>query len=123
MHVYVLSRGEGRGRGLQVDGTQVFVVPTRLYLLRHPPPPLSGGGVLMKMCRILSLIFFVTSNSGSETLADEGRLYDAVMASEVLEHVNQPTEFLKTCERLLKVFFAIVRLLRVLSPRDSHLGC
>lgn len=38
----------------------------------------------------------------AEYLADQHRQFDAVVASEILEHVNRPTDFLATCVSLIK---------------------
>ena len=43
------------------------------------------------------------TTTAAETQAQEGREFDIVVASELLEHVNRPHDFLSTCASLLKV--------------------
>lgn len=38
----------------------------------------------------------------TEELVEQGRLFDAVCALEIIEHVNYPKEFVDTCAKLLK---------------------
>jgi len=41
-------------------------------------------------------------NTAAETLADDGEQFDIILNMEVIEHVADPQEFLRACQKLLK---------------------
>jgi polyprenyldihydroxybenzoate methyltransferase/3-demethylubiquinol 3-O-methyltransferase len=88
-----LARLGARTTAIDASASNIAIASTHASadpLLSNPPKGPEFG----------SLRYLHTS---AETLAEEQGQYDVVCSMEVIEHVDNPAEFLRTCSGLVKV--------------------